>query len=106
MPGACFKVDVRGMAELTYQFQLWQSTQQCFSDGGALPDQYQGFDITQPVRQHINLLTVVIPNCDLLTSELKKAIQGSNSILVIVKYCNIHCGAFSKLLEQPNPQPF
>jgi len=92
--GAGFEVDVAAVrAGLADQPQLGQLFEQGAREVGALPDQHQGFGITQPHGQLAGALDGVGEDLGLQAVELAGALQLADGVLIVVQDDDVH-GAY------------
>src|SRR5437764_15269161 len=77
-------------AALADQFQLRQPLQKGVADLRAFADQHQGFGVAQPLRQHVDLLDMIVPDLDVISVKLAEAIEGAQRVEVIIEDRYLH----------------
>jgi hypothetical protein len=86
VPGAGVDIDVRVHAALADQLQFVQAGEKRGANLSPLAYQYEGFGFFQPLGERIELLSVVIPNCDVMACQLLEAGKRAQSIEIVVQY--------------------
>ncbi len=89
-PRAGVDVDMRIDAALADQLQLWQSLQQRRADLRALADQHQRFGVAQPLRQHVDVLDVIVPDRHVVAVELPEAVERPDRVEIVVEDGDLH----------------
>ena len=83
-------IDMRKDAALADQFQFRQPLQQRRADLRALADQHQRLGILQALRQHIDILDVIVPDRDVVPGEFFETIEGAHRVEIIVEDRDLH----------------
>ena len=90
---------MRVHAALADELQFVQAIEKSGLNPGALADEHQGFCIFEPGRQSVDILNVVVPDCDVVTIQFLETGQGAQRIVVIVKYRDLHPGSINSDLN-------
>jgi hypothetical protein len=84
-------VDVWIDAPLTDQAQSGQAFEQWSLNPGAPSEQHERFGFTEPIRQGIQVLNVVVPDRDFMAVQLLEALQGPERIVMVIQDRDLHC---------------
>src|SRR5579862_6941857 len=87
-------------AALADEAQPGQPLEERRADLRALPDQHQSFGRGEALRERVGILDVVVPDDDLMRSELAEALQGAHGVKVIVENRDLHGAPSSAIFLQ------
>src|SRR5258706_5712095 len=102
-PRAGINVNVRINAALADQLESVQTLDQRRADRRALADQHERFGVLKPLRERIDVLGVVIPDCHIVPGELAEARQCPDRVVVIVEYRDVHLNVSAVQTSDSNP---
>jgi len=91
--GASVDIDMRVNAALTDQFQRVEPRDERRADLGAFTDQHQGVGIAQSLREHVEILNMVVPDRDVVARELLEAIERAQGVEIVVEDGDFHAVA-------------
>src|SRR5262249_36217817 len=89
-PGAGIDVEMRIATALADQLPFWQPLQQRRPYLRALADQHQRFGVAQPLRQHVDVLDMIVPDGDVMSGELAEALEAAQRVEIIVEDRDLH----------------
>jgi hypothetical protein len=73
--------------------QIRETLDQRRTDGGAFADEDQSFCIAQAMTERLDVLHMIIKNCDLMSGKFGKTWQSSDGIEIVIENCNFHSAA-------------
>ena len=98
-PRAGRDVDVRIDAPLADQPELRQSLEQRRLDPRAFADEDQGFRVSQPMGQRVDILDMIVPDRDIMACEHAEARQAPQRVVIVVENRNVHRRSLTGVTE-------
>ena len=90
-------VDVRVDAPLADEPECGQPFEQRRLDLRPLADEDQCLGVPQPLRQHADILDMIVPDRDIMACEHAEARQRSKGVVVVVEDRNFHRGSLARV---------
>src|SRR5439155_20848181 len=103
MPRAGVDVDMRIDAALADEPQLIEALEQWSSNLRPLADQDQDFGVSQPFRECVEILDVVVPDGDFVACELLETGKGAQRIVIVVEDGDSHGGSALRRSRKARP---
>ena len=70
------------------------------ADLGALANEHERFGLAQSLGERVDVLDVIVPDLDVVSRQLREAVERAQRVVVVVEDGDLHRGRSSEVAER------